>query len=117
VTHGDLRAANVVLDANRTSLVVLEWTRVCPGPRHRDLLTLWATTADAGDRGAIGEAVLDRTADWEAPDVGLLWHAVALEQLVARLTRPDRGDGLDVDFARARLAEARQIASDLGSPA
>ena len=117
VTHGDLRAANVVLDENRGALVVLEWTRVCPGPRHRDLLTLWATTADAGDRGAIGEAVLDRTADWEAPDVGLLWHAVALEQLVARLTRPDRGDGLDVDFARARLTEARQIASDLGSSA
>ena len=49
--------------------------------------------------------------------MGLLWHAVALEQMVARLTRPDRGDGLDVDFARARLTEARGIASDLGSPA
>jgi hypothetical protein len=46
--------------------------------------------------------------------VGLLWHAVALEQLVARLTRPDRGDGLDAAFARARLADARRIAADLG---
>jgi aminoglycoside phosphotransferase len=115
VTHGDLRAANAVLDEGRGGLVVLEWTQVCPGPRHRDLLTLWATTPDDEDRGALADAVLDRTAGWEAPDVGLLWHAVALEQLVARLTRPDRGDGLDAAFSRARLAEARQIAADLGS--
>jgi hypothetical protein len=86
VTHGDLRAANVVLDENRGTLVVLEWTQVDPGPRR-----------------------------WQQPDVGLLWHAVALEQLVARLTRPDRGDGLDAEFARARLAEARRIAADLRS--
>jgi aminoglycoside phosphotransferase len=116
VTHGDLRAANVVLDESRGSLVVLEWTRVYPGPRHRDLLTLWATTPGEEDRGAIADTVLDRTAGWEKPDVGLLWHAVALEQLVARLTRPDRGDGLDVDFARARLTDARRTAQDLGSP-
>ena len=60
--------------------------------------------------------MLDRTAGWEVPDVGLLWHAVALEQLVSRLTHADRGDGLDSAFARARLAEARRIAADLGSP-
>ena len=87
---------------------------MCPGPRHRDLLTLWATSPDGEDRGTIAEIVLDRTAGWEEPDVGLLWHAVALEQLVARLTRPNRGDGLDAAFARARLAEARRIAADLG---
>ena len=45
--------------------------------------------------------------------MGLLWHAIALEQLVARLTRPDRGDGLDAGFARARLAEARAMAREL----
>ena len=50
------------------------------------------------------------------PDVGLLWHSVALEQLVARLTRSDRGDGLDAAFARDRLEEARRLAADLGSP-
>jgi aminoglycoside phosphotransferase len=116
VSHGDFRAANAVLDEARGGLVVLEWTGVCPGPRHRDLLTLWATTPDDDDRRAIGDLVLDRTAGWEEPDVGLLWHAVALEQLVARLTRPDRGDGLDAAFARARLAEARRIAADLGAP-
>ncbi|WP_448627025.1 phosphotransferase [Geodermatophilus sp. URMC 64] len=116
VTHGDFRAANAVLDEEQGRLVVLEWTAVCPGPRHRDLLTLWATTAGDEDRELIAEVVLDRTAGWERPDVGLLWHAVALEQLVARLTRPDRGDGLDVAFARARLAEARRIARDLNSP-
>ena len=48
--------------------------------------------------------------------MGLLWHAVAFEQLVARITRPDRGDGLDAAFARARLAEARRTARELGSP-
>jgi hypothetical protein len=84
------------------------------GPRHRDLLTLWATSPGDEDRALIADAVLDRTAAWEHPDVGLLWHAVALEQLVARLTRPDRGDGLDAAFARARLADARRIAADLG---
>jgi hypothetical protein len=115
VTHGDLRAANVVVDENRGSLVVLEWTQVYPGPRHRDLLTLWATTPDDDDRGAIADTVLERTAGWEKPDVGLLWHAVALDQLVARITRPDRGDGLDLAFARARLTEARRIAADLSS--
>jgi hypothetical protein len=77
-------------------------------------VTLWATTPDDDDRAAIAEVVLDRTAGWEQPDVGLLWHAVALEQLVARLTRPDRGDGLDAAFARARLAEARRTAARLG---
>jgi hypothetical protein len=81
-------------------------------PPASDLLTLWATAPDAEDRRAIAETVLDRTADWEAPDVGLLWHAVALEQLVTRLTRPDR---LGADFARARLTEARRLASDLGT--
>ncbi|MGY1652113.1 hypothetical protein [Geodermatophilus sp. SYSU D01119] len=120
VGHGDYRAANVVLDADGADdgdrVVVLEWSGVRAAPRHRDLLTLWATTPDAQDRAQIGEVVLSRTAGWEEPDVGLLWHAVALEQLAARLTRADRGDGLDVAFARARLDEARGMAEELGSP-
>jgi aminoglycoside phosphotransferase len=116
VGHGDLRAANAVLDGEVGRLVVLEWAGVRPGPRHRDLLTLWATAPEADDRAVVADTVLDRTTGWEGPDVGLLWHAVALEQLVARITRPDRGDGLDVGFARARLAEARRLASGLGSP-
>ena len=116
VVHGDFRAANLVLEEDDERLVVLEWAGLRPGPRHRDLLTLWATTPAEAGRRQIAEAVLDRTAGWEVADVGLLWHAVALEQLVARLTRPDRGDGLDAVFARQRLVEARQLAADLGSP-
>jgi hypothetical protein len=112
--HGDLRAANLVLDEKVGGIVVLEWAGASAGPRHRDLLTLWATSAGDEDRARIADAVLERTAAWEYPDVGLLWHALALEQLVARLTRPDRGDGLDAAFARDRLAEARRIAADLG---
>ncbi|MGY1623485.1 phosphotransferase [Geodermatophilus sp. SYSU D00965] len=115
VTHGDLRAANALLD-DEGRMVVLEWTGVRPGPRHRDLLTLWASTVGDEDRAQIARVVLDRTAGWEEPDVGLLWHAVALEQLVARITRADRGDGLDLAFCRARLADARGIAAELGSP-
>jgi aminoglycoside phosphotransferase len=116
VVHGDLRAPNAVLDGGLGRLVVLEWAGVRAGPRHRDLLTLWATTPDADDRAVVADTVLARTTGWEGPDVGLLWHAVALEQLVARITRPDRGDGLDVAFARARLADARRLATGLGSP-
>ncbi len=120
VGHGDYRAANLVVDGDAPDgddrLVVLEWSGVRAAPRHRDLLTLWATTPDAQDRAQVGEVVLSRTAGWEEPDVGLLWHAVALEQLVARLTRADRGDGLDAAFARARLDEARRMAEELGSP-
>jgi aminoglycoside phosphotransferase len=116
VGHGDLRAANVVLDEELGRMVVLEWARVETAPRHRDLLTLWATTATGEDRARIADVVLERTAGWEEPEVGLLWHAVALEQLVARITRPDRGDGLDAAFARARLVEARRMARELGSP-
>jgi len=112
--HGDLRAANLMLDGEAGGIVVLEWAGVRTGARHHDLLTLWATSAGHADRARIADAVLERTAAWEHPDVGLLWHAIALEQLVARLTRPDRGDGLDAAFARARLAEARRIAADLG---
>ena len=113
--HGDLRAANAVLDEELGAMVVLEWAGVQTGPRHRDLLTLWATSAGDEDRARIADAVLERTAAWELPDVGLLWHAIALEQLVARLTRPGRGDGLDTAFARARLAEARTMARRLGA--
>jgi hypothetical protein len=116
VAHGDLRAANAVLDDELGALVVLEWTGVHAGPRHSDLLTLWATTPGDKDRAQIADVVLERTAGWEEQDVGLLWHAVALEQLVARVTRPDRGDGLDTAFARARLADARVLAAELGSP-
>jgi aminoglycoside phosphotransferase len=120
VGHGDYRAANLVVDSDAPDgegrLVVLEWSGVRAAPRHRDLLTLWATTPDAQDRAQVGEVVLSRTAGWEEPDVGLLWHAVALEQLVARLTRAERGDGLDAAFARARLDEARGMAEELGSP-
>jgi hypothetical protein len=114
--HGDFRAANAVLDDGADRLVVLEWAGVRAGARHRDLLTLWATTPGDGDREEIAEVVLARTTGWERPDVGLLWHAVALEQLVERVTRPERGDGLGVGFARRRLAEARRMASRLGSP-
>jgi aminoglycoside phosphotransferase len=113
--HGDLRAANAVLDEQLGGLVVLEWAGVDTGPRHADLLTLWATAAGGEDRARVADAVLEQTAAWERPDVGLLWHAVALEQVVARLTRPDRGDGLDATFARARLDDARRIAADLGA--
>jgi aminoglycoside phosphotransferase len=116
VGHGDLRAANAVLDEESGGMVVLEWTGVRAGPRHRDLLTLWATTAGEEDRARIADVVLERTPGWEGPDVGVLWHAVALEQLVARITRPDRGDGLDAAFARARFADARTLARELGSP-
>ncbi|MGZ4656198.1 MAG: phosphotransferase [Blastococcus sp.] len=116
VVHGDFRAANVVLDEEADRLVVLEWAGVRAGPRHRDLLTLWATTPDDEHREGIAEVVLERTPRWEWPDVGLRWHAVALEQLVERLTRPDRGDRLGAGFARSRLAEARRMAARLGSP-
>jgi aminoglycoside phosphotransferase (APT) family kinase protein len=116
VGHGDLRVANAVMDSELDRMVVLEWTGVVVGPRHRDLLTLWATTAQEEDRARIADEVRTRTTAWEAPDVGVLWHAVALDQLVARLVRSDRGDGLDAAFARARLAEARTVARDLGSP-
>jgi hypothetical protein len=116
VSHGDYRAANAVLDEELGRLVVLEWAGVHAGPRHRDLLTLWATTAGTAARRRIADVVLERTAGWEEPDVGLLWHAVAIEQLVGRVTRPDRGDGLDVAFARHRLADARRMAAELGSP-
>jgi hypothetical protein len=116
VSHGDYRAANAVVDEATDRLVVLEWAGVRAGPRHLDLITLWATTPGDQERARFAETVLDRTAGWEVPDVGLLWHSVALEQLVARLTRPDRGDGLDAAFARERLIEARRIAADLGSP-
>jgi len=116
VGHGDLRAANAVMDEELGRMVVLEWTGVDAGPRHRDLLTLWATTPGEEDRAAIADVVLERTPAWEEPDVGLLWHAVAFEQLVARITRPDRGDGLDAAFARARLADARRTARELGGP-
>jgi hypothetical protein len=116
VGHGDFRAANLVQDEDQGRFVVLEWSGVRAAPRHHDLLTLWATAPLETDRRQIAEAVLDRTAGWEVPDVGLLWHAVALEQLVARLTRPERGDGLDAEFAHARLVEARKLAADLGSP-
>jgi hypothetical protein len=68
------------------------------------------------DRARGAEAVPDRAAGREVPDVGLLWHAVALDQLVGRITRADRGDGLDAVFARERLTEAGRIAADLGSP-
>jgi aminoglycoside phosphotransferase len=112
--HGDLRAANLVLDGEVGGIVVLEWAGVRTGPRHHDLLTLWATSAGDADRARMADVVLEHTAAWEQPDVGLLWQAIALEQLVARLTRPDRGDGLDAAFAHARLAEARRIAADLG---
>jgi len=111
--HGDLRAANAVLDQEVGGIVVLEWAGVDTGPRHVDLLTLWATAAGDEDRARVAETVLERTAAWEQPDVGLLWHAVALEQLVARLIRPDRGDGLDAAFAHARLVEARAMAREL----
>jgi hypothetical protein len=115
VTHGDLAAANVVLDTDG-GLVVLEWTGVRPAPRHRDLLTLWATTPDEEDRAEIAEVVLARTAGWEQPDVGLLWHAVALERLVDRVVHSARAEGPEVAAARARLAEARRQAAALGSP-
>ncbi|MGY1746370.1 hypothetical protein [Blastococcus sp. SYSU D00695] len=115
VTHGDLCAANAVLDADR-GLVVLEWTGVRAAPRHRDLLTLWATTPGEEDRAEIADVVLERTAGWEGPDVGLLWHAVALEQLVGRVTGAGRTEGPDPAAARARLAEARRRAAALGSP-
>ena len=115
VSHGYLCAANAVLDVER-GLVVLEWTGVRAAPRHRDLLTLWATTPAEADRAEIADVVLDRTAGWEEPDVGLLWHAVALEQLVERVTGSGRAEGPDVAGARARLAEARRYAAELGSP-
>jgi hypothetical protein len=113
VGHGDLRAANAVLDEEVGGLVVLEWAGLDAGPRHGDLLTLWATTPGGEDRARIAETVLERTARWERPDVGLLWHALAMEQLVERITRRDRGDGLDVAFARGRLTEAQEWAGRL----
>ncbi len=114
--HGDYRTHNVLYDATRQQVSVIDWDHAGRGWRGSDLLALWAGVHERAVADVLLEAVLEDRAPEEAPTVGrvLLWSCVRVlaEQVTAQpMSRRDREV---VARVRRRVALARSIAHDLG---
>jgi Phosphotransferase enzyme family len=117
VAHGDYHPGNLLFDERAGRLAVIDWTHAGPAPRHTDLVRLWGQLPSDDDSAALIEAVLRTTPRAGRPDLGALWHWLALRQLAEHLDDPTGSDdpGYPAQLAR-RLAAARELARDLGSP-
>jgi Phosphotransferase enzyme family len=117
VAHGDYHPGNLLFDERAGRLAVIDWTHAGPAPRHTDLVRLWGQLPSDDDSAALIEAVLRTTPRAGRPDLGALWHWLALRQLAEHLDDPTGSDDPDYPAQLARrLAAARELARDLGSP-
>jgi aminoglycoside phosphotransferase (APT) family kinase protein len=111
LAHGDFVLHNILFDASRGTVTVIDWEFLRYAPAHFDLLLLWPRLAAADDRDAVMEAVLSTTQDRRAAGVLHHWLSVRLlADLVTKTSPRDWARGR-IDEAVRRVAEARSNAA------
>jgi aminoglycoside phosphotransferase len=115
LAHGDFVLHNILFDASRGTVTVIDWEFLRYAPAHFDLLVLWPRLAAAEDREVVMEAVLSTTQDRRA--VGVLHHWLSVRLLADLVTKaPPRAWARErVDEAVRRVAEARSNAAAWGA--
>lgn len=115
LAHGDFVLHNVLFDAARERVTVIDWEYLTTAPAHFDLLMLWVRLADASDRAAVLDETLRTTRDRRA--LGVLHHWLAVRLLADLVTRfpPARWPRARIDQTTRRVAEARANAAAWGA--
>jgi hypothetical protein len=115
LAHGDFVLHNILFDAARGTVTVIDWEFLRYAPAHFDLLLLWPRLEAAEDRAVVLEAVLSTTQDRRA--VGVLHHWLSVRLLADLVTKTSpRAWARDrIDEAVRRVAEARSNAAAWGA--
>jgi hypothetical protein len=107
LAHGDYVLHNILFDASKASVTIIDWEFLTRAPAHRDLLMLWARLEQADDRALIIEEVERTTKDRRA--AGVLHHWLAIRLLADLVTKfaPSEWDKDRIAATVERVKEAR----------
>jgi aminoglycoside phosphotransferase len=107
LAHGDYVLHNILFDASKASVTVIDWEFLTRGPAHQDLLMLWPRLEEADDRALVLEEVERTTKDKRA--AGVLHHWLAVRLLADLVTKfaPSDWDRPRIDATVERVKEAR----------
>jgi aminoglycoside phosphotransferase len=107
LAHGDYVLHNILFDASKASVTIIDWEFLTRAPAHRDLLMLWARLEEADDRALVLEEVERTTRDRRA--AGILHHWLAVRLLADLVTKfaPSDWDRARIDATVERVTEAR----------
>jgi hypothetical protein len=107
LAHGDYVLHNILFDASKGSVTIIDWEFMTLAPAHRDLLMLWARLEEADDRALVIEEVERTTKDKAA--AGVLHHWLAVRLLADLVTKfaPSEWDQARIAATVERVREAR----------
>jgi aminoglycoside phosphotransferase len=108
LAHGDYVLHNILFDASKESVTVIDWEFLTRAPAHRDLLMLWPRLTEADDRALVLEEVERTTKDRRA--AGVLHHWLAIRLLADLVTKlpPGQWDRPRIEATVALVREARK---------
>ena len=108
LAHGDYVLHNILFDASKASVTVIDWEFLTRAPAHQDLLMLWPRLTEAADRALVLEEVERTTKDRRA--AGVLHHWLAIRLLADLVTKfpPSRWDRPHIEATVDRVREARE---------
>ena len=107
LAHGDYVLHNILFDARKASVTVIDWEFLTRAPAHQDLLMLWVRLEEPEDRAVILEEVERTTKDRAA--AGVLHHWLAVRLLADLVTKVPSGEWNRprIEATVARVKEAR----------
>ena len=107
LAHGDYVLHNILFDAARGTVTVIDWEFLTRAPAHQDLLMLWPRLEEPADRALVLEEVERTTGDRRA--AGVLHHWLAVRFLADLVTKapPREWDRPRIEAAVARMNEAK----------
>jgi hypothetical protein len=107
LAHGDYVLHNILFDAQKASVTIIDWEYLTRSPAHQDLLMLWPRLTEADDRALVMEEVERTTKDRRA--AGVLHHWLAVRLLADLVTKfaPGEWDRPRIEATLARVNEAR----------
>jgi aminoglycoside phosphotransferase (APT) family kinase protein len=107
LAHGDYVLHNILFDAAKQSVTIIDWEFLTRAPADQDLLMLWPRLEEADDRALVLEEVERTTKDRRA--AGVLHHWLAVRFLADLVTKfpPADWNRARIEAAAARLREAR----------
>jgi len=107
LAHGDYVLHNILFDASKASVTVIDWEYLTRGPAHQDLLMLWPRLEAADDRALVLEEVERTAVDRRA--AGVLHHWLAVRLLADLVTKfaPSEWDRPRISATVERVNEAR----------
>ncbi len=107
LAHGDYVLHNILFDASKGSVTVIDWEYLTRAPAHQDLLMLWPRLTEADDRALVLDEVERTTRDRRA--AGVLHHWLAVRLLADLVTKvpPGEWNRPRIEATVARVNDAR----------